>query len=796
MSIYLLCDVGLSPRIAKKLYDNNITIDEIESNPECLAKIFGSTGTTKKNMVIEYIKEAKRLRDSESIYILYQYGLSESILNQIKEKNITLKDLKRETNFEEMKNKYDLGTVSTEKIYKALSNIDNTKYLIYQNDFSKEIINILYESDNTEFKIDELKDDKKIIGLDITFDDLKYSLKKLKKDNKIRFSEDLTTIQFLSLQESIDLNLKKDKWKEVFERSINGEYFSDVATDMSVTRENIRQIFNKCMSKIGKVKEDKYKESYEKYEWTPESFSDFYNVNKKVFYYLGFKYKLGQVSIEEILDNDNLTDKEKNTLKKHLRIITYKNYTISANRLKFIDIILKTENRVMNLKEILSFYNKIVEDYKFETIPGMEKVEEKSTNLIAALLDRSEFVVQSNHNQYRYYDYKILAKSDIQLLENMLNVEDGIYSARKFYEENLMLMQSLDIQNQYELHNILRKVISNSKISFGRMPDIYIGETDKTEFLIKLINRLSPINVDDFCKMMENDYGHIPSTMYAYLYNYLNEFITNNILDTKLLEFNNKELSILSEQLNKNIYSISEINKIIADYTHKDGVKYLNNLNFSRLGYKVREQYIFKQDIGSIDDYVKKTILKDNFYIESDELKKLGSSYIWTISLMLINKEIFKIADNMYITKKGIEEKGISVEKIENTETKIKNSIKENEVFNIYILKKKNTINKEDFFGFSESFLENILQYSKGIQLLRIEGNYLFVKSEKNYNKSKFVNSILNKICPIKVDDSLKFLKDNYNIEIDKYTILSFMDRNIYTYDSDTKIIKKLKEND
>ncbi len=790
MSIYLLCDLGLSPRIAKKLFENNITIDKIENEPDCLTKVFGSTGVTKKSTILNYIPKVKQLKYKESIYILFQYGLSEKILEQLKEKNITLEDLKRKTNFKEFKNIYGIGTVTTEKIYNALSYVDNTQYLICQNDYSKEILNILYESNSFTFNINDIRRNLK---MNIVYDDIKYSLKILESQNKIRCSKEFSSICFLTLNEAIDLNLKKNKWKEIFERSLNGEYFSDIATDMGVSRENIRQIFNKCLNKIGKVDEDKYRQSFEKYEWNDSSFSDFYNVEKKVYYYLNFKYKLGQVSIENLLEDDtDLSENEKKSLKKHLKLITYKNYTISANRLKLLNIILKIENRAMKLKEILSLYNKIVEEYNFNTISGLEKVEESNTKLIAALLGRSEFVVQSNHNQYRYFDFKTLSKIDIKLLEEMLNIEDGIYSAKKFYEENIFLMQNLDIKNQYELHNVLRRVINNSKISFGRMPDIYIGEKDKTEFLMKLINLLSPISVDDFCCIMEKDYGHIPSTMYAYIYNYLNEFITNNILDTKLLEFDNNELDILSKNIYKDIYTISEIKEIILKLTHKDSSKYLNNLNFNRIGYKVREQYIFKQSIGSIDGYIRNIILKDNFYIESEELRKIGSSYVWTINSMLKNKEIFKIADNMYITNKGIKEKGISIEKILYTEEKIKKSVKENEFFNIYTLKKNKIIGKDDFFGFSESFLENILQYSSGIQLLKIEGNYLFVKSEFNYNKSKFINYIMNNICPIKLDDSIKFFKNNYNIEIDKYTILSFLDRTIFVYNQETKIIEKV----
>ena len=66
----------------------------------------------------------------------------------------------------------------------------------------------------------------------------------------------------------------------------------------------------------------------------------------------------------------------------------------------------------------------------------------------------------------------------------------------KFMELYPELMKKYDIRDQYELHNLLRKIISDGQypeLDFGRMPELKFGEFDRTAALFDLLIDYSPI---------------------------------------------------------------------------------------------------------------------------------------------------------------------------------------------------------------------------------------------------------------------------------------------------------------
>ena len=90
-------------------------------------------------------------------------------------------------------------------------------------------------------------------------------------------------------------------------------------------------------------------------------------------------------------------------------------------------------------------------------------------------------------------------------------------------------MKNIDIKNEYELHNLLRKFIGNynGKIVYSRMPDIFIDCDDKNAFVDNLIHELSPISLDEFVDYVYQNYGHKTNTFRALLMSYFSKYITN-----------------------------------------------------------------------------------------------------------------------------------------------------------------------------------------------------------------------------------------------------------------------------
>lgn len=784
MSIYLLCDVGISQNLVKKLYEKNITIEAIKQDEMCLIDVFGTNSITKVSQVKEAVKKLEKLPYKESVYLLIEYGLSVQIIKLLKEKNILFEDLLK-MNLLTLTEKYHLGQKTSEKIIHAVHEYEKDKNLEIKTDYSEVINTFLNKIEKDYINRDVLE---KMIAesTDISHENFLYSLQRLEEKKKITIENQNIIINYITLEQSIS-KLKKDEWKEVLIRSFNGESLSNIGKDKGVSREWVRQIFNKAMARIPKVKEDMYAPFITKYNWDAKSFCEVFEVERIVYGYLISKYQLGEEEIAELLDNNTLSERQKQILKKNLNLITYKNETIPDSKMKLLELILKTEVHILSSSKIIRIYNEALEKEIKRT--KLEKIEEKDHRLVEAMLDRSNYAIASYNRSYRYYDFKLLSDKDKDNLKNMLNVENGIYSAALFFKNNVQLMLDLDIQNEYELHNILKRIVAKENITFGRMPDILIGENDKVEFLIKEVNLLSPISVDDFSKIMHNDFGHNEKTISAFLYNYLSEFITNNILNTKVEELKEKELKEISGKFTRNIYSIKEVQEIIEECLHRDGNKYINNLNLNRIGYKVRQQYIFKSGITSIDEYIRNGILKNDIYVENQEFVSAGNSYKWVLFDLLLKNEIYKIDEHKYITKNGLIKRGINLETMEKKLDKIKIKFKEGEAFNIYLLKQLNLITENDYLGYGETFMESLLQYSKEIKIVRIEGNVLFAHSSKNYTKFDFMDYILKDNVPISIQQIQNILKDKYGFNLEKYEVKALINRDLYKIEDETEKI-------
>ena len=55
--------------------------------------------------------------------------------------------------------------------------------------------------------------------------------------------------------------------------------------------------------------------------------------------------------------------------------------------------------------------------------------------------------------------------------------------------------------------------------------------------------------------------------------------------------------------------------------------KLLNNLNFSKLGYKIRGNYIMKSEITNLEAYLRNIILTTDYYEVNHEMKQIGSTF-------------------------------------------------------------------------------------------------------------------------------------------------------------------------
>lgn len=113
-SIFLLCEYKIPLGSVLRLKNANITIEDIYNNPNCINDIVSTPSSRYKirNIVHEIMQQPKEY----SIYDLYNYGLSQVLVEKLAKKHIELDDIN-----DSIKEDYKIGNVTYMKIWDAFA---------------------------------------------------------------------------------------------------------------------------------------------------------------------------------------------------------------------------------------------------------------------------------------------------------------------------------------------------------------------------------------------------------------------------------------------------------------------------------------------------------------------------------------------------------------------------------------------------------------------------------------------------------------------------------------------------
>lgn len=735
-----------------------------------------------KNKKVYIIENGYKL--SYSVYELEKYGLSKVIIeNTLIYKNISFEDID-----ENMKEKFHITPAKYYKIMDAYEKmvID----LDIKKELSKEILFTIIKKNikSKEISIEELK--KIVEGKRYKLENFEKLFNELLNENKIVFENNGYRAAYPKLIEELE-KLKKDEKKyDMVIKKLSGATLEQIGKEYNLTRERIRQILSKEMKKIQHVEEDKFSEYIENYDFKENLFCKLFNQDKYIYYFLREKYKKGERSPSELLDSNTLTSEQIEILRKEYNVIRYNDENIVVETIPIIMSYLKQADKRVEFEDVIYNYNKVIKDYNL----NLEPLKESDFRNIDSRLTRTNFILNTIGKSYRYYNCDDIESEDIEELKRMFDIEPGVYSSEFFYNNNSLLMKKLDIRDEYELHNLCKKVLGkfDENINYSRMPDIFIKCNNKLQFVEEQIQELAPINLDEFVNYMYKNYGHKMSSFKAYIINNFSQYIN---IDTLICEgqlFSEEQNKVMTELLTEDIYSTATIKRILTDYFDVEDFKLLNSLNLSKLGYRLRGNYIMKSNIVSLENYLRDIILNSDYYEISPEMRKIGSTFSSYLYKFIYDKILFKISDEKYITIKKLNEIGITIEDIDDFTEKIEKVIPENEYFNLYTLN-TDFNNKILDNKFPDCFYENLIMIIPEVKSFRMKNNTLFIKTNNSATREKFINSFI-KNSKIYVKEISKQIKETFNIEVEDYYIRQFINRKKYYLDSSTDCIYESRE--
>lgn len=747
-----------------------------------------------KNNILDYIIE------DESIPIEDTIELSDDIIDKLYSKIyiqdcnfsirlqnalqqheiITLADFIRCTN-EKFKGMRNLGKKSLDEAlnYKRKILLEN-KFGDDNSDFIFRVIHSL--ADNKEITIILLKN-YLLSNTNYPVEKLTEDISKLRTVNKIEYTMNGIKIKKKKLEEVInELDLPK---KSLLIDRFNGKTLQELACNRGLTRERIRQKLLKILNSLPSVEEDKYKDLFEYYNFSEDEFIKIFNEEKLIYYYLKEKYESENNDLIIALKDDRFSENQKNKIRELRKLIKIFGETLVLNKTNIINLLIKeyAKNEI-EIGKFTKLYNDFCDN---NPEYNLSHIDDRS---MEGLISRSGISVFNFGRKFRYYNYSdIIGDNELESLKNIYySTSSGYYSTLVLYKNNLVIMSSLDIRNEYELHNISKHYFNNKNgITFDRMPNFSINGIQKDEFLKEKIKELSPISLSDFAETMELEYGHKSATITAYIISNFQNYLDNGILKSDIAIIPDSEIEKIKLILKEPIYNIDEVKILLLENGYKNIDDILTTGNMYKAGYRIRSCYIVKKEITSIEDYLKKLANEQDFIQNNNFLR--NSTYYTIKKRVEKSFDIFLISNDEYITIKKMNSLGVNKEDISKFCSQVRNRFINEDYFTLNNVRDLIEIDKLDDFGFDDIFLENIISNIDNLFCTQFSNNKIFSFLYSTFDSKKFVVDTIAGRESILVDDLQEEFMEKYGITVTQERIKNaIIDTELYFSDELNKI--------
>ena len=561
-------------------------------------------------------------------------------------------------------------------------------------------------------------------------------------------------------------------------RRLNGETLEDIAQVYRLTRERVRQVVQNSFDKVGKrhlqetgqlyFDEEYYRYLYETYTFNTSELSAFLGVTPSVWRFLDLVCNdRGKKDLKESPDDVKLDAGIRYRIRNYLNRkkiyvdgVWIDKSIVSLERFA-VEKYCREDTSFDDFSDIYNTFLK-TEGIEDESLKYTEDVLRSRKNNLSS----SRSILWKHHEMFRYYD--IDARDYTELLDtlNFDAFENVVYSTEKFLREYPEMMEKYDIRDQYELHNLLRKIVPDGSyhdFHCDRMPNIRFGTFDWDAALNDMLFSLAPVSAQDLAEAIHEEYGFDPATVIGTYLKPIVQFYHQGVYFVDWQEMSEWNMIQLQAKLPEDFYYLNEVRKIYADAVPGSDPADINPYNLKKMGFSVYSGYVLQHNDSS-DQYFTDLLTK-NDVVDLRALKdRYGYIVMFSNRLMSFKKnlQLIEFEPDKAISFRRLEKGGVTKEQLLDFCDQVCSFVEDGVYFSLQSLREDGFDSEAFELGFEDWFYSNVLLADPRLSYGYMYGNLIFYKGKKEITIKSFELDRVSEYGQIDVLDLQTELTERY----------------------------------
>ena len=650
----------------------------------------------------------------------------------------------------------------------------------------------LVEAHQDKLDVDELTNllPKHLQGTDLA----DKAVDSLKADGAVAIEDGIIIRIYPSISDYVK-QIEDERMRSVLSLKLEGLTLEQIGERIGgVTRERVRQILNKALKQLPRLREDRYLYMFGNYSFSYEDLNIEFGEPEYVFNYLDLAAGTKAAErrpLSEALEDENIKEEDRRNIERAVfkNSVMLDGVRVEKVRPELVKRFIKSRCKEdTHIDDLAGSFNAAMAELGITD----ERLFLPETNTVENHLQIADYVLWKNGRSFRAYD---IESKDIDRLWSELDLEqyEGLeISALMLLRSEPELMREFDIRDEYELHNLLKKTADGriQGLSFGRMPVLSVGKASRTEQMRELLVENAPIEADTLCGLYEELYGMKAEVIKAYYLKEFDRYYHNGLFTFDAVRMPPDVLNGMKRLLPGDFYTIAEIKSIFRREFPEESPEEINAYNLKELGFAVYSGYVIVNGYSNAREYFRSMLTENEDTDLTGEWERYKRFPTFTQEIYALEdlRAITEYEPNRFIGIGKLNKMGVTAEDLDDFCRSVRDHVDNGVYFTVKSLLDSGFDSPLVHAGFGEYFLSSVLASGEeGFPYQRLGGVKLFGSGEERPSVNDFLCSIVREHGSISAADLEELLRDEYGIELSPYKMTELIKESDVGYDPITR---------